>query len=197
MYYNNEMRQLARTADNYVDKTISLYVGDAAGRPQDHSSDDRSFANNIGLPFYVPEDVFPNDTIAIPNTQTMFIFVGMPGSGKTSYYQQYLEPKGWVHANQDILKTQSKMLNTVRSALASGKSVAVDATNPGLDKRREYVMLAAQYQIPTLIIYFVSDGYGRNKLRPNPVPTIAYNIYFKNLVEPTEELDLVPVVQLF
>jgi bifunctional polynucleotide phosphatase/kinase len=180
-----------------LDLASSLYIGDAAGRPQDHSDSDRVFAQNIGIPFYTPEDIFPNNQIEIPETQTMFIFVGMPGSGKSSYFEQNLAPRGWVVANQDTLKTQPKMLSTIRDALASGRSVAVDATNPSPDKRREYIMLAIQYQVPTLIIYFVRDGHGWNSLRPHPVPNIAYNMYYKNLVEPTQVLDLVPVVEIF
>lgn len=189
-------------------RDTSLYVGDAAGRPQDHSSDDRDFAASIGLKFYTPEEIFPsmclrqssnvctNYQLVIPDTQTMFIFVGMPGSGKTTFYQQNLAPKGWIHINQDILGTQAKVLNALRTGLSSGHSVAVDATNPSPDKRREYLTIAAQYGIPTMILYFVRNGYEWNKLRPNPVPTIAYNMYYKNLVEPTPELDSVPVVEI-
>lgn len=180
-----------------IDKKTSIYVGDAAGRPEDHSSDDRDFAQSIGIPFLTPEAVFPNNQVNIPDTQTMFIFVGMPGSCKSTFYQQNLQPKGWVHINQDILKTQPKVLNGIRTALASGKSVVVDATNPGVDKRHEYLLLAAEYKVPTMTIYFVRNGYGWNKLRQNPVPDIAYNMYYKNLVEPTPQLDYVPVVEIF
>lgn len=179
-----------------VDLANSLYVGDAAGRPEDHSADDRGFAHAVELPFYVPEQIFPNNQVVIPDTQTMFIFVGMPGAGKTTYYQQNLQSRGWVHAHQDTLKTQAAMIATVRNALTTGKSVAVDATNPSPDKRREYINLAAQYQVPTLILYFVRNGYEWNKLRPEPVPNVAYNMYYKNLVEPTPALDGVPVVEL-
>lgn len=179
-----------------IDITNSLFVGDAAGRPQDHSADDLGFARNNGLTFYTPEQIFPNNQVVIPDTQAMFIFVGMPGSGKSTYYQQNLQPRGWVHANQDTLKTAAAVLSTVRTALASGQSVAVDATNPGAGKRREYIDLAIQYQVPTMILYFVRDGHPWNAMRPNPVPNIAYNMYYKNLIEPTPEIDRVPVVQL-
>ncbi|XP_017252026.1 polynucleotide 3'-phosphatase ZDP [Daucus carota subsp. sativus] len=41
-----------------VDMDQSFYVGDAAGRPDDHSDADIKFAEAIGLKFYVPEDYF-------------------------------------------------------------------------------------------------------------------------------------------
>lgn len=180
-----------------LNKSASFFVGDSAGRPQDHSNHDIGFAQNSGLKFYIPEEIFPNNNVTVPDTQTMFIFVGMPGSGKTTFYEQNLRHREWVHANQDTLKTQPKVLATVRAALSSGKSVAVDATNPNPDKRREYIILAAQYQVPTLVIYFVRNGYGWNKLRPHPVPDIAYSMYYKNLTEPNYQLDRVPVLEIF
>lgn len=179
-----------------VDFKNSVYVGDAAGRPEDHSADDIQFAQAVGLTFHTPEEIFPVTQVDVPDTQAMFIFVGMPGSGKSSYYEKYLQPLGWVHANQDILKTRPKLLSTIATALASGRSVAVDATNPDPAKRRDYTMLAIQYQVPTIILYFVANGYDRNKLRPHPVPDIAYNMYFKNLVEPSKDIDGVTVVEM-
>ncbi|KAL2496516.1 Polynucleotide 3'-phosphatase ZDP [Forsythia ovata] len=41
-----------------VDMDRSFYVGDAAGRPDDHSDADIKFAQAIGLKFYVPEEYF-------------------------------------------------------------------------------------------------------------------------------------------
>ena len=41
-----------------VDKESSYYVGDAAGRPDDFAGTDKEFAEAIGLPFKVPENVF-------------------------------------------------------------------------------------------------------------------------------------------
>uniref|UniRef100_A0A803N9Z6 Uncharacterized protein n=1 Tax=Chenopodium quinoa TaxID=63459 RepID=A0A803N9Z6_CHEQI len=41
-----------------VDMDQSFYVGDAAGRKNDHSDADIKFAQDVGLKFYVPEDFF-------------------------------------------------------------------------------------------------------------------------------------------
>ncbi|KAK4484671.1 hypothetical protein RD792_007260 [Penstemon davidsonii] len=41
-----------------IDMNQSFYVGDAAGRPDDHSDADIKFAQTIGLKFYVPEEYF-------------------------------------------------------------------------------------------------------------------------------------------
>ena len=181
-----------------INDKSSFYVGDAAGRPQDHSDSDLKFAENIGLKFEVPEDIFPTTVIDIPDYQSMFIFVGNQGSGKSTYYETNLEPLGWFHASQDKIGTQAKVLKEIEKSLKEGKSVAVDATNPTYIKRQDYIKLAIKYQIPTLIIYFVRDGYGFNQLRTeNRVPTIGYNIYYKNLEEPTEELDGVPVIEYY
>jgi hypothetical protein len=41
------------------DLAASFYVGDAAGRPGDHSDADSAFAKAVGLPFFLPEAAFP------------------------------------------------------------------------------------------------------------------------------------------
>ncbi|KAG2681674.1 hypothetical protein I3843_11G155900 [Carya illinoinensis] len=41
-----------------IDMDQSFYVGDAAGRPNDHSDADIKFAQAVGLKFYVPEEYF-------------------------------------------------------------------------------------------------------------------------------------------
>ena len=180
-----------------IDDEKSIYVGDAGGRRTDYSDDDRKYAEEIRIKFKIPEEIFPNNEISIPNTQTMYIFVGMPGAGKSTFYHENLEQRGWIHANQDIVKTKSKMINTVIEGVKNGKSVAVDGTNGTREKRREYINIAIKYRIPTMIIYFVQNGYERNKLRiNNRVPEIVYNIYYKNLEEPSMSVDGVPVVEL-
>lgn len=41
-----------------IDFERSFFVGDAAGRPEDHSADDKGFAESAGLRFYTPEEFY-------------------------------------------------------------------------------------------------------------------------------------------
>jgi bifunctional polynucleotide phosphatase/kinase len=46
---------------NLLDSSMtdtSIYIGDAAGRPGDFSDSDKKFAENIGIPFFTPEEFF-------------------------------------------------------------------------------------------------------------------------------------------
>lgn len=176
-----------------------FYTGDGAGRPQDFADSDKMFAQNIGLPFYLPEQIFPSiekikpepilplPSIEFPIGKNMVLFVGMQGSGKTTYYEANLLPLGYIHINQDKLGTKAKVMKLFKESLAKGLNICVDATNPSLTGRQEFYSLAQNYGYNIITIYFVRDGQGYNKLREKPVPAIAYNMYFKNLIEPTLE----------
>jgi hypothetical protein len=46
---------VTNTNNEFTDMTEACFVGDAAGRPDDHSGTDRKWAINAGLKFYTPE----------------------------------------------------------------------------------------------------------------------------------------------
>ena len=52
-YYKCRLNQFMET-----DMNTAIYVGDAAGRPDDFSDSDKTFAENIGIAFQTPEDYF-------------------------------------------------------------------------------------------------------------------------------------------
>lgn len=54
-----------------VDKKASYYVGDAAGRKYDFADTDKMFAESVGLPFKVPEDVFGAGMLLVPPVITI------------------------------------------------------------------------------------------------------------------------------
>ncbi len=175
----------------------SYYVGDAAGRPQDFSDSDILFAKKTQMKFYTPEEMFssierikprPNlkvDTINFPEHKNMVLFVGMPGSHKTTYYNNNLS--NYIHINQDTLKTKSKVMKKTKETMKNGLDLVIDATNSGQNKRESFYTLAQEYDYNITVLYFVKDGRGWNKLRKSPVPPVAYGVYYKYLIEPTPE----------
>jgi bifunctional polynucleotide phosphatase/kinase len=213
-----------------VDREVSFYCGDAAGRPKawdgnsktkkDFSCSDRKFARNIGLPFVTPEQLFlgekreaPFDWDGIdPSTipkdlelctgdkaitskdQELILFVGFPASGKSTFAKRYLVPNGYVHINQDTLKTKQKCFKAVEEALAAGKSVVVDNTNPGPDIREEYIEIAKEKGVPVRCFWFQTPlelAKHLNMYRElitngdhEHVSRIAYAVYKKNFKEP-------------
>jgi hypothetical protein len=106
--------------------------------------------------------------------------MGSPGSGKSTTARR-LVANGYVHIEQDAFSSKSAVLKVVKAALAAGSSVVVDATH-GSDKNREPYMALAPYRI----LWHVRDGRPFNALRPAPVPEVAYAIYAKYFVRPTE-----------
>lgn len=169
----------------YKTKVYTM-VGDAAGRPQDHSDADIGFAKNNKLKFLVPENVFKVKIPAIPQEKTLIILMGVPGAGKTTTYNKYLEPKGYIHINQDTLKTTTKVYNATYEAMQQGLNICLDNTNASEEKRKVYYELADEYGYQVKIWYLVRDGYGWNKLRDSRVPDIAYHMYFKHLSLPVD-----------
>lgn len=64
--YRKPMRGMYDLFRSIVDKEIVYYCGDAAGRKKDFNISDLYFANNIGISFKLPEEVF-NDTFDCAN----------------------------------------------------------------------------------------------------------------------------------
>lgn len=151
------------------------------------SDTDMVFARNCGIPYYTPEEFFLVPIPDIPNQRALVVFVGSPGTGKTTWYQQHLYPKGFLLASSDAVKSNiKKLLQIVETAMRSGQSVVVDATNPTQERRQEYYSLAQRYGYHIWVIWFLSPHSDvRNKLRPNPVPTIAIRTYWSKLEPPT------------
>ena len=188
----------------------SMYIGDALGRPNDHSDDDLQFAVSLGFKtIKAPEDFFPTPTksptqspahLAISSPQSwpsaaqeIVVLVGYPGSGKTSLASTLFPTSSTSHyvtLHGDELKTSAKMIKASLPLISSGKSIVFDATNPSKEKRQEYIKLAAQHSLPARCIH-VSTSFGeslmRNNKRPKDqiVPKIVFSVYRKKFDPPT------------
>ncbi|KAL2013806.1 hypothetical protein VTN00DRAFT_1331 [Thermoascus crustaceus] len=164
-----------------VDLQGSFFVGDAAGRPGDHSCSDRDFAANVGIAFKTPEEFFlgappepvsrafdpalyvsdaPNAPAPVlfsrRNPLELVIFCGSPGAGKSTFYWKYLEPLGYERVNQDILKSRQKCIKIAKEHLTEGRSVAVDNTNADPETRASWTQLAKELKIPIRCVYFTA-----------------------------------------
>lgn len=170
--------------DVHIEKII--FVGDALGRPQDFSDSDLNFAKNIddSVQIYTPEEFFePSIVPSFSPSKELVVFVGPPGSGKSTYYSKYLSDH--VHIEQDKIGSRLKVLKELTKSLKTDVSIVIDSTNPSQENREEYYNLAEENGYSIKVLYFVRNGTGFNKLRDKPVPTIAYHIFYKKLVPPT------------
>lgn len=160
-----------------IDRTVSFYCGDAAGRKKDHSNVDIKFAFNIELTYYVPESIFENkDTIMSipkidyidfdnkdlhqikdipfePKNKDLIIMVGFPACGKSSFAIFIHEKYGYVIINQDTLKTKLKCIKETEKYMTNGKSIIIDNTNPSKSIRLNYIQLAKKYNYNIRIVY--------------------------------------------
>ncbi|KAI0710408.1 PNK3P-domain-containing protein [Cerioporus squamosus] len=183
MWY--ELEQIFAQDDVRIDMSASFFVGDAAGRPNDHSSTDRKLALNIGIPFYTPEEYFlklpaakytlpgfhvsslpseekrivPSEPPILPaaSSPELVIFVGYPALGKSSFFRTQFAPAGYTHINQDTLKTRDKCVKAAAEALKAGQSVVVDNTNRDVQTRKFYVDLAKKHGVPVRCFYFAGS----------------------------------------
>lgn len=194
-----------------VDREVSFYVGDAAGRRGrgDHGDTDLKWALNARVGFYTPEEWFlakgkeyeipmrPWSPSALPRADPglkglveqpeeemptvdlakldkdgqarslllgegkknpgeaeIVLIVGAPASGKTNLYTTIFAPAGYVHVNQDTLRTRDKCLRVVSDSISSGESCVVDNTNRDKATRKHYVELAKGLGVGIRCVYF-------------------------------------------
>ena len=194
-----------------VSLSSSFYCGDA-GSSKDFSQSDRMFANNIGLPFLYGYDAFlrhscgknvsdvapaapASPSVVVSNKEpnvdttqnTVFIMVGMPGSGK-SYYAKKLAQQclSGVVINQDTLKTRAKVFKVYKDLLSSkeARCIFIDRTNAKIEDRIEFVTLAKNAGYKTAIIFVKTDEdtskylnmYRVAQFGEKKIPAIVYNV---------------------
>lgn len=120
------------------------------------------------------------------------VFVGLQASGKTAFYRrrfaathEHVSKDDFPHArHRDV-----RQLALVDAALAAGRSVVIDNTNPTPDDRHELIALARVRGARIVAYYFGStrrESLGRNRRREGKarVPDIAILATAKRLVPP-------------
>jgi bifunctional polynucleotide phosphatase/kinase len=184
------------------DKETSFYVGDACDE-QAWSSEDRDFAKNIGIKFFVPEMMFP--IIYTKKTQYTYyktdreivVMVGYPASGKTTFVKNNLEPYGYIRLDGDKLKSVDRMIHEARKIVNSNneQSIVFDATNGTKENRQKVITFAQEQKLPVRTIVMntpMEDAMEYNKKRASEcgakkIPNIAYYTFRKRYEEPNSE----------
>jgi bifunctional polynucleotide phosphatase/kinase len=189
---------------NKVKVSKSFMVGDALGRPNDHSDCDLSFAHAVGVKCYAPEEVFgmkKNDAkikgndaakLEAKSHQEVIVMVGLPGSGKSWVSNTVFENAGYMGLHSDELKTPERMMKEGAKHIALGKSIVFDATNPARERRMLYVSLAKKNNLPVRCVYMTTDydtSYERNNKQDKPVPKIVYVMYQKKFEAPNKYME--------
>ncbi len=114
---------------------------------------------------------------------TLYITVGLPGSGKSTYAKEFIKGKDIEYLSSDSLRAVygkseedqtvtplvfGHIKKTVDEFLKDGKNVLVDATSVNRRERSDYINSAKKYGAKVVAIVFKMDRQGlidRNKKR--------------------------------
>lgn len=120
------------------------------------------------------------------------IFVGLQGSGKTTFYQhrfaathRHISKDHWPNAPRKT-ERQARLLE---EALAAGQSVVVDNTSPAPADREPVISIARAHHARVIGYYFdasTREAVGRNRQREGRerVPDVAIFTTAKRMVPP-------------
>ena len=123
----------------------------------------------------------------------LIIFVGMQASGKSTYYRAQLAATH-VHVSKDLMKgagnRDAKQRDLIATALAAGRSVVVDNTNPTPAVRAPLIELGKAHGARVVAYYFeitVKEAIARNRLREGKarVPDVAIYVTSRKIVPPS------------
>ena len=134
----------------------------------------------------------------------LIIFSGLQASGKTTFYRSQLAATH-VHVSKDLMTNtrdrDERQAREIARALAEGKSVVVDNTNPTPAVRAPLIALGRAHGARVVAYYFettVKDAVARNRLRDGKarVPDVALFVTARKMVPPTlaEGFDEVRVI---
>ena len=136
----------------------------------------------------------------------IILLIGPQASGKTSMAKRFCEENlSYVYVNQDSLKTKAKCLKLIRDSVKLGRSIIVDNTNSCEKNRLEILNEVKEKGYYIRYVHFnVNKEFAHHldEMRvelhnTTPIPSIAFNIYFKNLRESSLALECDELVQYY
>ncbi|KAJ7070578.1 polynucleotide kinase 3 phosphatase-domain-containing protein [Mycena amicta] len=153
----------------------------------DNAGTDRKWALNVGIPFFTPEEYFlghdahaeyalkgfhvsslpslplflPSSSPLIPEKpiQELVLFVGYPCAGKTRFFRQHFEPKGYRHIDDETLRTRGAraVRDALAAGLATGHKYVVDTTNRDVSKRQTWLDIGKTHNVPVRCMVFTAS----------------------------------------
>ncbi|HKO55321.1 MAG TPA: ATP-binding protein [Thermoanaerobaculia bacterium] len=134
----------------------------------------------------------------------LIIFVGVQGSGKTTYYREHFAATH-VHVSKDLMPNvrdrETRQRQQISQALTEGRSVVVDNTNPTPEVRAPLIELGHRLDARVVAVWMdtpVKTVLARNAAREGKarVPNVAIFATAKKLQPPemAEGFDEVRVV---
>jgi len=132
---------------------------------------------------------------------TLVIFIGLPAAGKSTYYRAHFAATH-VHVSKDLLPRGARQEPLIETALAAGKSVVVDNTNPSAAVRAPLIAIGRRHGARIVAYVFeaeVKTLLARNSKREGKarVPNVAIFATKKKLVPPSydEGFDEIHVIK--
>ena len=123
------------------------------------------------------------------------ILIGLPASGKTTFYLERFAGTH-DHVSKDAMRhnrqPQRRQNDLIDAALAAGRSVVVDNTNPTVADRAAIIAVARRHGAEVAGYFFpteAADALRRNRAREgrNRVPAVAIFAARKRLERPSYE----------
>jgi len=130
------------------------------------------------------------------------IFVGVQGSGKTSFYRErFFETH--VRISLDMLRTRQREELLLAACLQGRQSFVIDNTNPLSSDRLRYIAPARAAGFSVVVYFFetsLRDAIRRNNQRTGkekiPVPGVAATFRKLQFPKPEEDIDALYVVTI-
>jgi predicted kinase len=95
------------------------------------------------------------------------IFIGIQATGKSTFFLERFYDTH-IRISLDVLRTRSRENILLNACLKSGQKFVIDNTNPTIEDRQRYIVLAKEAKFEVIGYYFesnVADSLRRNRQR--------------------------------